>query len=167
MFKNVFKPLAIIPLAISSFIAVNVSHLLLLTFVVFYLLDFVTGTFATRVEIKKDPEKYKALKERKGKAYWIESERIVRGIVKAIIYLQLIILAAVATKLLGQKYFQLHPTLIPLSLFQLLLILCITAEFVSNLENAKRAGFDVVGLLANWIKKIWSLTRLIKTGKEE
>lgn len=166
-FKNLFTYQAIIPLTLSSLVAVKFSNLLIFFFFVFYLLDFITGTFATRVEIKKDPDKYERLKERKGRAYWIESERIVRGIVKMIIYIQLIILAGLATLLFENRYFKIHESLIPISIFELMLVLCITAEFVSNLENSKRAGFDVIDLISKGIKNIWSITKLIKTGKDE
>lgn len=166
-FKNLFTYQAIIPLMLSSLVAVKFSNLLIFFFFIFYLLDFITGIFATRVEIKKDPRKYETLRERKGRAYWIESERIVRGIVKMIVYIQLIILAGLATLLFEDKYFKIHESLIPISIFQLMLVLCITAEFVSNLENSKRAGFDVIDLVSKGIKNIWSITKLIKTGKDE
>jgi hypothetical protein len=166
-FKNVFTPSAIVPLIFSGILALNFSNLLLLFFLIFYFLDFATGILATTIEIKNNPDKYAELKERKGKVYWIESERIVRGIVKMVIYIQLILLSNLITVAIDNKQFQLHQSVIPLSIYEIMLCLCITAEFVSNLENSKRAGFDIIQLLSDGFSKFWRIFRVIKTGKDE
>ena len=56
---------------------------------------------------------------------------------------------------------------IPLSLFEIMICLCIIAEFVSNLENGKRVGFDIIKTIQDTIKKVWNITKLIKTGKSD
>lgn len=168
--KNVITPSAIFPLIFSSLLAIKFSNLLILFFMIFYVLDFITGILATIVEIKKHPEKHAKrieMRKRKGLPYWVESDRIVRGCVKMIIYIQLLILSYIVTTAINNKQFQLHQSVMPLSVFELMLVLCITAEFVSNLENSKRADFDIIQLLSDGLSKFWRIFRVIKTGKDE
>lgn len=168
--KNVITPSAIFPLILSSVLAIKFSNLLILFFLIFYILDFITGILATIVQLKKDPEKHAEMierKKRKGMPYWVESDRIVRGCVKMIIYIQLLILSYIVTAAINNKQLQLHESVIPLSIFEIMLVLCITAEFVSNLENSKRAGFDIIQLLSDGFSKFWRIFRVIKTGKDE
>lgn len=165
--KNVFDLRAIIPLIITFFLAMKVWQLLAFTGVAFYFLDFITGALATQSEYKKSPEKYEEAVKRKGKLYWVESDRIVRGIVKGSIYFVIIITSVVLTVLLNNKAFELHATIIPLSPFEISLILINVSEMVSNLENGKRAGFDLVGKIKNFFLMIWNIKNVIKTGKDD
>lgn len=165
--KNVFDFRAIIPLIISFFVALHFWQLLALTAVVFYFMDYLTGALATQIEYKQYPEKFELAKKRKGRLYWVESDRIVRGIVKGSIYFIVIISSIILTVLLKDKHFQFHESVLPLSPLELSLILINVAEIVSNLENGKRAGFDVYGMTIKTIKKVWNIRNLIKTGKDE
>lgn len=166
-FKNLFHSLKSIPaLMFGFYIALNLSELLVTVFIAFYFLDFFTGILATMVEIKKAPELFKERSTRKPKGYWVESDRIIRGIVKAVVYLQIIGLTLVITSVLKVQDYELHGLLIPLTPIQIVLVLCTSSEFVSNLENSKRAGFDIIGMLGNGAKNLWNLRSLIKTGKE-
>lgn len=166
-FKNLFDVRAIPALIASVFLALNFSEMLFSIFLFFYLLDYPTGILASIVELKKNPEKLAEKRERKTKGYWIESDRIIRGIVKAIIYIQVISLAYIATEMLNVKEIVVHSSISALTPIQILLIICIASEFVSNLENGKRAGFDLIGIITTGIKKIWNIRTLIKTGKDE
>lgn len=62
----------------------------------FYLLDFATGTIAFKVEAKE--------KENKS-IYWVESGKIMRGIIKLVVYFQIILLSFVAEKILVKSEF--------------------------------------------------------------
>lgn len=163
--KNIINPKAVIPAITTFFLALNTPEILLVVFLFFYFLDFFTGIIASRYEMKKNPEVAAERKGRKGGLYWVESERVVRGIVKLIIYSQILIIAGIASRLLENKYFILHSSFIPLSLFEIMICLCIIAEFVSNLENGKRVGFDIIKTIQDTIKKVWNIIKLIKTGK--
>ncbi len=165
--KNIFDLRAIIPLILSFLMALHFWQLLALSATFFYFLDYLTGGLATQIEYKSNPEKYKESVKRKGKLYWLESDRIVRGIVKASIYLIIITVSVLLTVLLKDKQFQFHDGIIPLTPFEISLILINVSEIVSNLENSKRAGFDLVGGLEKGIKKFWNIRSLIKTGKDE
>lgn len=166
-FKNVFDLRAIPAIILGYFLALNFSQMLLTAFLLFYAMDYATGILATIIELKNEPEKLAERRERKPKGYWIESDRIIRGIVKMLIYLQILMFTYVFTFILKAKEIAIHSSIIDLNLIQIVLILCIASEFVSNLENAKRAGFDVVGIISIGIKKVWNIKNLIKTGKDE
>lgn len=165
-FKNVFDLRAIPAIILGYFLALNFSQMLLTAFLLFYVMDYATGILATIIELKKEPEKLAERRERKPKGYWIESDRIIRGIVKMLIYLQILMFTYVFTFILKSKEIAIHSSIIDLNLIQIVLILCIASEFVSNLENAKRAGFDVVGIIGIGIKKVWNIKNLINTGKD-
>lgn len=165
--KNVFDIRAIIPLIASFFVALNFWQILAITAVIFYSMDYLTGALATQIEYRRSPEKFENAKKRKGKLYWVESDRIVRGIVKGSIYFIIIIASVILTMLLKDKHFHLHASILPLSPFEMSLILINVSEIVSNLENGKRAGFDVYGMAVKAIKKVWNIRNLIKTGKDE
>lgn len=156
--KNVINPKGIMILAISFFTALKLSDLLFVIFISFYLLDFGTGMIASRIEAKEKEVQ---------PPYWIESGKIMRGIIKLVVYLQIILLSFVAEKMIVKTEFVLHDSMLPLSLTQIVLCVCITSEFVSNLENAKRSHFDIIGSLQNFIKTIWKTINNIKTGKDE
>lgn len=156
--KNVIQPKGLVVLSISFLTAMKLSDLLFVIFVAFYLLDFFSGSIASRIE-----DKEKGIES----VYWVKSDKIMRGIIKFVVYLQIIILSMVAQKMIVNPEFVIHSSLMPLSLIQITLCVCITSEFVSNLENAKRSHFDLIGGLQGFIKTIWKIIRNIKTGKEE
>jgi len=153
-FKNLLDFRALPMLVIGCFIALSLSEILFTVFIIFYLLDYATGILASVVELRKNPLQLARRKLRKGKLYWIESQKIIRGLVKLLIYFQLMLAVWVLTYILDFKEFVLHEKIIPLTPVQVLLVLCIASELVSNLENAKRSGFDLVGLTKKWVIKV-------------
>lgn len=128
-------------------------------FVFFLLLDYVTGIGASWIEHKRDPQK-------NIKVYYIESEKLRASGVKIIGYGLILVFAW----FLNAVVFKSHITLwgyTPLfSLFEIALLGCASIEFWSNIENIKRAGFDIVGKITNVFKTGWSLFRQAKGEKE-
>jgi len=145
-FKNLLDWRSLPALIVGFWLALSLSELLFTVFITFYLLDYLTGIIASVVELRKNPLKLERRKRRKGRLYWISSSRLVRGLVKLLVYFQLLLVVVVLTHILDFREFVLHPKIIPLTPMQVLLVLFIASEFVSNLENAKRSGFDLVKL---------------------
>jgi|GEM_PF-6838006 len=156
-FKNLLDFRAVPMLVIGCFLALSLSELLFTVFLIFYLLDYVTGILASVVELKKNPLQFVRTKRKKGKMYWVSSSSLMRGLVKLLVYFQLLLVVWVFTYLLDFEYIRLHQKIIPLTPLQVLLVLFIASELVSNLENCKRAGFDLVGLIKEWVVKVLEL----------
>jgi len=142
--KNVFDWRSLPALFGGFWVALSLSELLFSVFIVLYLLDYVSGILASVVELRKNPIRMERRKKRKGRMYWIESGKLIRGLVKLLVYFQLILVVSVLTHLLNFKEIVFDERIIPLTPLQVLLVLCIASEFVSNLENAKRSGFDII-----------------------
>lgn len=155
--KNIMSPRGLIIFIMTLISSLKLSHLLLGAFICFYLFDFVTGTIASRIESKK---------EQKETLYWIQSGKIMRGIIKFVVYIQILVFSLILEKMLINSTFTLHSSLIPLTIFQIALCVCVASEFVSNLENAKRAEFDLIAMFKGFIKSIWSLIATAKNGKD-
>lgn len=153
--KNLASYKGLLVLSFTFLLTLNLSHLLFLIFLTFYFLDFATGIFASKIEAKK---------QGKEQLYWIESSKVFRGVVKFLVYLQIISLTLALQKMLLDSEFIIHSKLIPLSPLQLVLCVCIASEFISNLENAKRCGIDFIGNFTNFAKSIWNLIKAIKNN---
>jgi len=152
--KNVFDWRSVPALVCGFWVALSLSEMLFTVFIVLYLLDYLTGILASVIELKKNPLKLERRRQRKGRMYWVSSSRLIRGLVKLLVYLQLILVVSVLTHILNFGEIVLHERVIPLTPVQVLLVLCIASEFVSNLENAKRSGFDVVKLFKETISQL-------------
>jgi len=163
--KNVFDLRSLPAIVCGFWLALSLSELLFTVFVVFYLLDYLTGIIASVVELRKNPLQLARRKRRKGNLYWIESQKIIRGLVKLLIYFQLLVAVWVLTYILDFEEFVLHEKVIPLTPVQVLLVLCIASELVSNLENVKRSGFDLVAVFTDTIKRLLSIKNIIKNDK--
>jgi len=161
-FKNLLDWRSLPALIVGFWLALSLSELLFTVFIIFYLLDYVTGIIASVVELRKNPLRLERRKRRKGRLYWVSSSRLIRGLVKLLVYFQLILVVVVLSHLLHFKEIVLHEKIIPLTPLQVLLVLCIASELVSNLENAKRSGFDLVGMAKQTIIKITELKNLTK-----
>jgi len=75
------------------------------------------------------------------------------------------LVVVVLSHLLHFKEIVLHEKIIPLTPLQVLLVLCIASELVSNLENAKRSGLDIVKVFTDTIKQLFSIRNIIKNDK--
>jgi len=159
--KNVFDWRSLPALVGGFWLALSLSELLFTVFVIFYLLDYLTGILASIVELRKNPLKLERRKRRKGNMYWIESGKLIRGLVKMLVYLQLILAVVVLTYILDLEHIVLHERIIPLTPLQVLLVLFIASEFVSNLENAKRSGFDLVKITKDMVIKFLDFKKLL------
>jgi len=108
--------------------------------------DYITGIIASYAE-----------KDKKAKVYIIESKRLRESGVKVIGYLLVVILAWFVSKNIYVDNIKLFGVIREFSVLEIALVICAGVEAWSNLENMKRAGFDIVGKLENIIKKIWEL----------
>lgn len=140
-----------------------------------YIIDFITGIYASFVEAKREESFIKIFATKK--TYWqrvgtkitlffdtISSEKLRKSIVKAIAYLLLILLVFFVEKTFLIKAFQWVS--ISDKEWTITLIaqgICIGIEMYSIfLENLKRAGFDIVGSIIGVFKKFNTVKRQIK-----
>jgi|GEM_PF-1433035 len=114
-FRNILDWRSLPALVGCFWLALSLSELLFTVFVIFYLLDYLTGIFASIVELRKNPLKLERRRKRKGKMYWIESGKLIRGLVKMLVYLQLILAVVVLTYILDLEHIVLHERIIPLT----------------------------------------------------
>jgi len=164
-FRNILDWRSLPALVVGFWLALSLSELLFTVFVIFYLLDYLTGILASIVELRKNPLKLERRRRRKGRLYWIESGKLIRGLVKMLVYMQLILAVVVLTYILDLEHIVLHERIIPLTPLQVLLVLFIASEFVSNLENAKRSGFDIVKITKDVIVKVLDLKNVLNGEK--
>lgn len=113
--------------------------------------DYFTGIYASYIEHKKSGDV--------AKVYITESERLRESGTKVIGYLLIIVLSWFISNHIYLDTVKLFGVIREFNVLQLSLIMCIGIEFWSNLENMKRAGFDVIGKFENITKNIWKLVR--------
>jgi len=123
------------------------------------LLDYATGIFASWVEHKNDPAQ-------NINVYHIESEKLRASGVKIIGYGLIMMFAYFLNAVIFQDHVKVWGYTPPMSVFEIALLGCAVIEFWSNIENVKRAGFDIVGKFTNVVKNAWSVFRNIKGEKE-
>lgn len=155
--KNIMSPRGLIIFIMTLISSLKLSHLLFGAFLMFYLLDFVTGAIASRIEAQEKGSK---------PLYWIQSGKIMRGIIKFVVYIQIIVGSYILQRIFVDSTLLLHSKIIPLSIVEVALCVCVASEFVSNLENSKRAKFDIIAGIQGFFKSIWSLINTIKSGKD-
>lgn len=128
-------------------------------FVLFLLLDYVTGIGASWIEHKRDPEK-------NIEVYHVESEKLRASAIKIIGYGLIMMFAYFLNAVVFQDHVKVFGYTPPMPVFEIALLGCAVTEFWSNIENIKRAGFDIVGGFINFVKQAWSLVRQVKGEKE-
>lgn len=128
-------------------------------FVAFLLLDYATGIFASWVEHKNDPA-------RNINVYHIESEKLRASGVKIIGYGLIMMFAYFLNAVVFQNHLKILGYTPPMSVFEIALLGCAVIEFWSNIENVKRAGFDIIGKFTTVVKSIWLAVRQMKGEKE-
>ena len=131
----------------------------LIALAIVFHLDLITGCVASWIEHRNNKEK--------AKVYFFESSKLRLSVVKAVSYLMLIL----SSWLLGLLFFDM-----PISLYystktftpaEITTGVCIAIEIWSNIENVKRAGFDIVGKVTGIIKQVWDFKNLVKSGNNE
>lgn len=115
------------------------------------IIDYVTGIWATYIEYKNSGEK--------PEVYITKSKRLRESGTKIVGYLLILILAWFISKNIYTEKISLFGVIREFDVLQLALIISSGIEFWSNLENVKRAGFDVVGKFEGIVKRIWQLIR--------
>lgn len=159
--KNLFSLKGFVVLLLTLISSAKLHNLLLIIFVFLYLMDFCTGVLASVIESNGKP------KDENKRLFWLDSKKIMRGVVKLLVYLQIITLSFVTQKMLVKPNFVIHELFLPLSVVELTLSVCIASEFVSNLENAKRAGFDIVSKLTDIWVQVCGVVTSIKGKRNE
>lgn len=130
------------------------AKMILFFFISFLLLDYATGIFASWVEHKKSGNKTEV--------FFIKSERLRDSFTKVIGYCLIITFALFLNHVFIKEDIVIMGITPPLSLVEIALSGCCAIEFLSNLENLKRSGFDIVGKVSNGSKTIWGLIKDIK-----
>lgn len=131
----------------------------LLALAIFFILDFITGTWASWAEFKKTKEK--------PKVYFIESGKLRQSIAKAVGYFLFIAGSWVMTILYFSGQFELPLGSAKHTVMSLVIGSCIAIELWSNIENIKRLGFDIIGRIETIAKKVWSLKKILKNEKDD
>lgn len=128
-------------------------------FVAFLLMDYATGIFASWVEHKADPKN-------NIKVYHIDSEKLRASGVKIIGYGLIMMFAFFLNAVVFEDHVKVLGHTPPMSVFEIALLGCAVIEFWSNIENVKRAGFDVIGKFTTVVKNVWLVVRQVKGEKE-
>lgn len=116
--------------------------------------DYITGIMASYIEDRKANVV--------PKVYFAESQRLRESGVKIVGYLLLIILSWFVSKYIYTDKIRLFGVIREFDALQLTLIISSSIEFLSNLENLKRAGFDIIGKISEGAKRIHVLIKDIK-----
>lgn len=134
------------------------AKMILFFFIFFLLLDYGTGIFASWVEHKKSGNK--------AEVFVVRSEKLRSSFTKVIGYCIIITFSLFLNHVFIKDDIIIMGATPPLSLVEIALSGCCAIEFLSNLENLKRSGFDIIGKLSNGFKTVWSLIRQAK-GEEK
>lgn len=143
----------------SGIVSLSGTSKAILALVIVYILDFITGCWASWKEHKENPQPIRA--------YFIESAKIRKSIVKATGYMMFIFLAWVLTILYFDREVRLPYSKKDLTIVQIVIGVCIATEGWSIIENFKRMGFDLVGRVTGAYKAICNIIKTFKKGKDE
>lgn len=158
--KSMLFSITGVPILIASwFFTLSDAEKGIWTLVVVLFFDFITGCWASWVEHKKNNEKVTV--------YFIETSKIRLSLVKLATYFFLILFGWLLTDIFFNKPIQLFLSHKQFAFSELVIGACVAVEIYSNIENFKRAGFDILGKLTGFIKRAWGIFNVIKTGKEE
>jgi hypothetical protein len=124
-----------------------------------FMLDWITGCLASWIEHKKNNTSIAV--------YFFETSKARLSVAKAISYGILILLSWLFTALFFDKKLDLVLSTRQYSIVELTVGVCIAIESWSNIENLKRAGFDVVGQFATLMKNIWKIKDSLNNKKDE
>lgn len=131
----------------------------LLMLLVAYILDFVTGIYASYIEHRKNPQEVKV--------YIIQSSKMRKSVVKAISYFVFIAFSYAFERVFLIKAFSLVSISdLQLTITSVACAFCFAIEFFSILENLKRSGYDILGKAEKLIKTVWKFVGLVKGGKD-
>lgn len=145
-------------LLISWFIALSDTEKGIWTLFVVLFMDLITGCVASWIEHKKNKNKVTI--------YFIETAKVRLSLVKLATYFFLILMGWLLTDLFFNKPISLFLSDKKFTFVELIIGACIAVEAYSNIENFKRAGFDILGNLTGVVKRAWGIFNTIKTGKE-
>lgn len=160
--KNLRSEEGLIIFLITIIVGMNLTSKLLFIFLVFYLLDFATGFLASKVEL----ERRKQVGDDSDSPYLIQSSKLIRGGVKFSAYCIIFILSYIVELLLVSPVVSFHPTIIDITPTQVGLLVGIASEVVSNFENTKRAGFDIIGSITQFPKHVWKIINAVRGNNE-
>lgn len=146
------KPTCILPLSVylTAFLALTVFQQSLVLLLGVFLLDFLTGLYASYIESKREANLVKGTISIKVKigifSDTIKSEKLRKSAVKAIVYLLLVILSYIVEKIASLKPFSFESISTESYTFSTLAAgFCVAIEVWSIfIENLPRAGFDIV-----------------------
>ncbi len=146
------KPMCIIPLSayLTAFLALTVFQQSLYLLFGVFIIDFLTGIYASYIETKKEASLLKGTVSIKVKLGifkdTIKSEKLRKSGVKAIVYLLLVLLSYAVEKIASIRPFSFESVSTVSYTFSTLAAgFCFAIEVWSIfLENLPRAGFDIV-----------------------
>lgn len=153
MISKPFSSALLIPtISLGIFTTIQIA-LIMLFFA--YVIDFITGIYASYIEHKKNPKPVKV--------YILESSKMRKSIVKAISYFVFIAFSYAFEKVFLIKAFSvLSISDLQFTITSIACIFCFAIEFFSILENLKRSGYDLLGKAEGVIKKFWKFVGLVK-----
>lgn len=149
------QKLLLVPFALIIGSAINPTSIMLV-YALFgaTIFDFITGIMAAWIEDKKEEKEYKA--------YFIQSNKIRKSVIKTMSYIFFILGTMVFSKALNVT--QINFIGIDTTPTILAFLSCIGIEVYSVIENIKRCGFDIVGEFVKLIKFVVGLKN--KVSKE-
>lgn len=124
-----------------------------------FLLDFATGIWASAQEIKQSGRRFNL--------YDFQSKKVRLSITKALTYICFILFSWLFYLYMFDKSFPMPGSTKSFTVPEITLGVCIAVECWSNIENCKRAGYDILGKIRMAARKLWSTFNTIKTGKSD
>lgn len=151
-FTSIYGFFILIP---SLIVPMSNIQLGIMTLVLALFLDLITGIVASWVEFKKSGEELKP-------PYFIESNKLRLSLLKLLVYLSIILLSYLITKVFFDNTFSLPASSKDFTVAEIATGLCIFIELWSLIENAKRAGFDIKKKLIDMGKSIKEVIKTLK-----
>ena len=151
-------------LVLTLFIGMSLTSQLFGIFFIFYFIDFLTGFLASKVQLEKKKAENPDMET---PPYLVQSNKIIRGLVKLSAYFIIFGLGYIVELILKTPNVNIHSSIVELTPLQVAVIIAISSEVVSNFENSKKAGFDVIGNILKFLRTSWKIFSTIKNKTDE
>jgi len=169
---QILKTMYYSPVGMAGFIPIIVTGELstveraLIVLAVLFVVDFITGVWASYVEFKKSLPVLPG----SGKRYVVQSSLLTLTAVKFIVYgLTLLVARAIEWAFIAPGIeFEPHTSLNKMTLTTIwAALLCVIEIYSILIENVKRIGFDIIQKIKDISGKGWDLWKSVKNDKTE
>lgn len=141
-------------LLVSWIIALSSIQKGMLVLTIAVILDFISGCIASWIEHRRNNTSISV--------YFFESSKMRLSVLKMLSYCMFIFFAWTLTELFFDKGLGLPGSSKTFAVTEIVTGVCIAIEIWSNLENLKRSGFDVFGIIKKASSQVWSIIKAVK-----